>query len=721
MVKVKKTDKDKWYHLAKEQGYRSRAAYKLIQLNKKFNFLSGAKVCLDLCAAPGGWLQVAAKYMPVGSVVIGVDLLPIKPIRNVITLKEDITTQRCRTEIKKHLKTWRADIVLHDGAPNVGSAWAQDAYTQVTLTLSALGLATDFLVPGGWFVTKVFRSQDYNSLLWVFNKLFKKVTVTKPPASRNTSAEIFVVCQGYLAPKQLDPRFLDAKFVFKELDAPAEKELFLGQKKSSRHRTGYEEGVTVLFKKASVADFVEGDEAIEKLAIYNMLEFDERSTEYLNDRRTTDEIKSCFNDLKVLGKKDIKGLLRWRLWMRKKYIEGKKKKEEDGEEEDADLEKTEENEDEELDERIKRLNARKKQVLKKKRKLKSKLQHRIDIKMDIVGDVIEHSEDVDLFDLRRIKTKDQLQAVDDNEDADEMNSDDDEGEAESENEEELYDSDEYRDEMEDVLEEQYQQYLAASTSKSKKVLTIGKKEKKDRAGISTFDSMLEVAMHSTAPNKPSEFDSSDDEEEKTANPLLANPISDIPPTKRAAQWFSQSLFSDINEDDDDDEDEEENNAGEDVDVDYDEDEEEEEKVEVKATNKRVNKNDRYSKRRREEEEKEKEEEENENPRKRKKRTEDDFEVVPMQPIEDLDEAEKAELLAMATLVKSGQVKMSEMVDDGYNRFAFNDDNLPSWFADDEGRHNKPMPQVTKQMVKDVMDRWKTINARPIGKVGSYFF
>ncbi|KAL8830741.1 MAG: hypothetical protein Q9191_001271 [Dirinaria sp. TL-2023a] len=334
---------DKWYKLAKEKGYRARAAFKLIQLNRKYGFLEKSKVLLDLCAAPGSWCQVAAESMPASSLIVGVDLAPIKPIPRAITIQSDITTDKCRAMIRQHLKTWKADTVLHDGAPNVGIAWVQDAFSQAELALQALKLATDFLVEGGTFVTKVFRSKDYNALLWVCNQLFTRVEATKPPSSRNVSAEIFVVCRGFKAPMRIDPRFLDPRSVFAELSDPLpnqEAKVFNPEKRK-RKRQGYEDGDYTQFKNISASEFIQTADPIAVLGSVNEISFVEPPngdvTQAALDQlpETTQEVRACCSDLKVLGRKEFRLLLRWRLIARELF--GYKTKP-DPDEEDSDKE-----------------------------------------------------------------------------------------------------------------------------------------------------------------------------------------------------------------------------------------------------------------------------------------------------------------------------------------------------------------------------------------------
>jgi AdoMet-dependent rRNA methyltransferase SPB1 len=265
--------------------------------------------------------------MPEGSLIVGVDLSPIKAIPKCITFQSDITTDKCRATIRQYLKTWKADTVLHDGAPNVGTAWVQDSFNQAELALQAMKLATEFLVEGGTFVTKVFRSKDYNSLLWVFNQLFSKVEATKPPSSRNVSAEIFVVCRGFKAPKKIDPKFLDPRSVFAELSDPTpnnEAKVFNPEVKK-RKRDGYEEGNYTQHKEIPASEFIQTTDPIAILGGMNRLSFEQppngdvalAALDKLPE--TTQEIRNCCADLRVLGRKEFRNLLRWRLKVREKF------------------------------------------------------------------------------------------------------------------------------------------------------------------------------------------------------------------------------------------------------------------------------------------------------------------------------------------------------------------------------------------------------------------
>lgn len=285
--------------------------------------------------------------MPAGSLIVGVDLAPIKPIPRVITFQSDITTDKCRSTLRSHVKHLKADTVLHDGAPNVGTAWVQDAFTQAELVLQSMKLATEFLREGGTFVTKVFRSKDYNPLLWVFKQLFTSVEATKPPSSRNVSAEIFVVCRGYKAPKRLDPKFLDPRHVFAELADPTpnnEAKVFNPEKKK-RKREGYEEGDYTQHKEIAVTEFINTTDPIAILGTYHKLSFQQSPGGDLAmatlDRleETTDEIRKCCEDLRVLGKKEFRNLLKWRLRVREKFglVVKKNKSQEEATEEVAEV------------------------------------------------------------------------------------------------------------------------------------------------------------------------------------------------------------------------------------------------------------------------------------------------------------------------------------------------------------------------------------------------
>lgn len=311
---------DKFYHLAKEQGFRSRAAFKLVQLNRKFEFLNDAQILVDLCAAPGGWMQVAVNNMPVSSKIIGVDLAYIKPVRGAMSFIGDITTSQCLGKLRAELRGEKADVVLNDGAPNVGVSWEKDAFSQNELALAALKLATQILKLDGTFVTKIFRSADYNSLLWVFGKLFKSVTSTKPVASRTTSAEIFVVCQHYLAPKHIDPKLLDPRHVFmtRAQDSQENAEINslkqLVPAKEKKAAAGYsEERGMALFQKATIAEFINAANPYQFLVDNNQLTADDpESQQMLQLEGPIKDFEEFCEDLRLLGRSEFQKLLKWR-------------------------------------------------------------------------------------------------------------------------------------------------------------------------------------------------------------------------------------------------------------------------------------------------------------------------------------------------------------------------------------------------------------------------
>ncbi|GAA5882258.1 hypothetical protein JCM16303_002306 [Sporobolomyces ruberrimus] len=807
----KKTGKgrlDKWYQLAKEQGYRARSAFKLVQLNRKYDFLSSARCVIDLCAAPGGWLQVAAKQMPTqNSIIIGVDLVPIKPIPRCITFVDDITTESCRRQLRNEMKDWKADVVLHDGAPNVGSAWVQDAFTQVELVLASLKLAVEFLRPGGTFCTKVFRSKDYNSLLWVFNQLFTKVEATKPASSRNVSAEIFVTCQGYLAPSKIDPKLLNPKFVFSEIDGstedgpaklkstnplaalegksistkdvltPATLNVFAPEKKR-KQREGYEDGDMTLYKECRVMEWIRNDDPIGVLGLVGRMRWSEpEDKKLLKSPLTTDEIKVCLDDLKVLGKKDFKMLLKYRTAVREDLaIESKVDEDVQDNVETAQVEPIDE--EEQITQEIERLSAA--EILRRRRERRranekrarevQRMQLNMVTPMDIGLERQDGVDDSDVFDLGEIEggkvregVKGGKLASDDEAESDVEISDKKKGlmkkaaEAAAEEgrgleEEEEGDAEEVSDEerktrrLEESLDLLYETYQQSKLERDHRHKAKEARRKREAAeggewkGIQGPGSDSEAGSDDSdvdddpAPKPESDDDSSDDEDDLPTQPdrdadgkLLTNlkknkVLSTDAKTRQAAMWFDQPAFKGLpgglegllGGSETDEEDEASSRS-----------DDEEEADGVRTVWDELE----------DEEDEEAQEGDSED-------SDDDFtgareefeEDDEMEEEADIDDEERkeiekaerieklglttAEAMTLAQQLVNRERTKTQLIDEGFNRHTdvVLGDGLPTWFLDDEQRHFRHNIPTTKEAVQAIRDKMRALNARPIKKV-----
>ncbi|BDD56595.1 AdoMet-dependent rRNA methyltransferase spb1, variant 2 [Monascus purpureus] len=632
--------------------------------------------------------------MPAQSIILGVDLAPIKPIPRVITFQSDITTDKCRSIIRQHLKHWKADTVLHDGAPNVGTAWIQDAFSQAELVLQSLKLATEFLIAGGTFVTKVFRSKDYNSLLWVFKQLFTSVEATKPPSSRNVSAEIFVVCRGYKAPKRIDPKFLDSKHVFAELadTTPNNEAKVFNPEKKKRKREGYEEGDYTQFKEIPVTEFINTTDPIAILGTYNKLSFQQSPGGDIAlatlDRleETTDEIRACCEDLKVLGKKEFRHLLRWRLKVREKFglivRKGQNKNKEETEEV---AEITPMDEELAIQEELHRLREKESTKNKKERRKENerkrkdiiRMQMHMTTPMDIGMEQVGIGEDTpfSIKPVERQKARDaiaagKVAAI--------------ESDSEEESESELEETDDEGDRLERELDMMYEQYQSRKEERDTKLRA--KKARKD----------YETEEWEGFSNSGEEEEESSDEESGDSSMVLstdkAPKSADL--SNKAAVFFDQDIFQDLGdldegEDDDDDdsaiEEESENDISE---------------VSEKKSTEDFNEN---TKSVRLENSPEDEHEEPDDPR--KKNGQLDIDII------------TAEAMALAQQLATGEKKSQDIVDEGYNRYSFRDtDGLPEWFLDDETKHSRPNRPITKAAAAAIREKMRSINARPIKKV-----
>ena len=180
---------------AKAAGYRSRAAYKLIELDERFGFLRGTRRIVDLGIAPGGWAQVARRRLPKAAIV-GIDLLPVDPIDDVVILHMDFMDDAAPDKLIEALGG-APDLVLSDMAANTVGHPQTDALRTMALVEAGLAFAIDVLEPGGVFIGKVFAGGADTALVAELKRNFKTVKHAKPPASRKGSSEWYVVAQGF--------------------------------------------------------------------------------------------------------------------------------------------------------------------------------------------------------------------------------------------------------------------------------------------------------------------------------------------------------------------------------------------------------------------------------------------------------------------------------------------------------------------------------------------
>ncbi len=186
---------DPYVRRAKAEGYRSRAAYKLLELDERFGLLKSVKAVVDLGIAPGGWSQVVKRRSPKAAVV-GIDLLPTDPIEGVTILEMDFMDDAAPGKLKEEVGG-PADLVLSDMAANTVGHPQTDHLRTMALVEAGMLFATEILRPGGSYVAKVLAGGADNNLVAELKRHFASVKHTKPPASRKDSSEWYVIAQGF--------------------------------------------------------------------------------------------------------------------------------------------------------------------------------------------------------------------------------------------------------------------------------------------------------------------------------------------------------------------------------------------------------------------------------------------------------------------------------------------------------------------------------------------
>ncbi|XP_030475094.2 putative tRNA (cytidine(32)/guanosine(34)-2'-O)-methyltransferase [Syzygium oleosum] len=235
MGKASRDKRDIYYRKAKEEGWRARSAFKLIQIDEEFNIFEGVKRVVDLCAAPGSWSQVLSRklYLPAKlspdaregdlPLIVAIDLQPMAPIEGAIQVQGDITNARTAEVVRKvslacdmwHLKVDN-DILLELAVTGLHD---MDEFVQSQLILAGLTIVTHVLKEGGKFIAKIFRGKDTSLLYCQLKLFFPIVTFAKPKSSRNSSIEAFAVCENYSPLEGFNPK--DLHHLLEKIGSPS--------------------------------------------------------------------------------------------------------------------------------------------------------------------------------------------------------------------------------------------------------------------------------------------------------------------------------------------------------------------------------------------------------------------------------------------------------------------------------------------------------------------
>ena len=207
-MRLDEAKKEYYRRRAKEEGYRSRASYKLIQINEKYRLIRpGAKV-VDVGCAPGGWLEVSSELVGSKGLVVGIDIVPVKPVRkNVKILLDDVSSEGFPQRLTDALGKGKADCVLADLSPKLSGIWEMDHFKQMELCHKVVDLYPEALVMEGSTVLKAFQGDELSELVKRLKKSFRRVEISKPDASRKESSELYLVGIGFTgkaAPREIE-------------------------------------------------------------------------------------------------------------------------------------------------------------------------------------------------------------------------------------------------------------------------------------------------------------------------------------------------------------------------------------------------------------------------------------------------------------------------------------------------------------------------------------